>query len=373
MAAHDYIKDGLGIEDEAGSLDANINYQMLLMLLGGGLLICSFLGELIYDTPSNGTVSDQVALMGMFSASVLGLPLVVVAVKDILKGHSHFNELVALAVMAAFVSGAYQESASIAFFMIISVLIETRTALGARQSIESLVKITPTKAALLADGEETEVEASELKPGDVVRVRPGDNIPADGEVLSGSSTVDQANITGESVPADKEMGDVVFGGTINVTGVMDIKVTKAGDDTTLGRVKDLILQAESTRIPIARMIDRYSGWYTPTVLMLVGLVWFVTYQSSPDEAAARAVTMLVVACPCAIILATPTAMVASLSAASRLGVLVKSVLDMEAARNLTAMVFDKTGTLTTGALEVSRLSPEASTSGADFTFCSCKR
>ncbi len=372
MAAHDFIKDSLGVEEETGEMMGGLNYQIVMMLVGGGLLICSFIAELMSDRwygSSSGVVSDQVAFMGMAAALILGLPLVVVAVKDLLKGHSHFNELVALAVLAAFVNGSYQEAAAIAFFMIISVLIETRTALGARQSIESLVKITPTKAHLLFEGEESEVEAATLKAGDLVRVRPGDNIPADGEIVSGNSTVDQAHITGESVPAEKEAGDFVFGGTINVTGVMDIRVTKAGDETTLGRVKELILQAESTRIPIARMIDRYSAWYSPTILMLVGLVWFLGDKSTPGlaaEAANRAVTMLVVACPCAIILATPTAMVAGLSAASRLGVLVKSVLDMEAARHLTAIVFDKTGTLTTGMLEVSRLSPEGEISGGEL-------
>jgi Cd2+/Zn2+-exporting ATPase len=158
----------------------------------------------------------------------------------------------------------------------------------------------------------------------------------------------------------------VFGGTINLTGVMDIEVTKAGADTLLGRVKDLILEAERTRTPIMRLVDQYAVWYTPTVLMLVGVVLFFALRSDPDTAFSRAIAMLVVACPSALILATPTAMVAGLSAAARLGVLVKSVVTLEAARNLTAIVFDKTGTLTTGVLSVSRLKPVEGVAGAEL-------
>jgi Cd2+/Zn2+-exporting ATPase len=272
------------------------------------------------------------------------------------------NALVALAVIGAMASGKYQEAAAVALFMVVSSLIEKRTAIGAEASIESLIRLAPTKASRLVRGAHAEsheelVEATALRPGDVVRVRPGDTIPADGRVIHGASTVNQASITGESVPAEKTGGDEVFGSTINLTGVLDIEVTKAGADTLLGRVKDLILQAERTRTPIMRLIDQYAAWYTPTVLMIVGVVLFFALKSDPDRAFSRAIAMLVVACPSALILATPTAMVAGLSAAARLGVLIKSVATLEAARSLTAIVFDKTGTLTTGVLNVTSLSP----------------
>jgi Cd2+/Zn2+-exporting ATPase len=274
--------------------------------------------------------------------------------------------------VGAAASGKYQESAAVALFMIVSSLIEKRTAIGAQASIESLIKLAPTRAHRLVgganaqDGREEVVEAKDLRPGDRVRVRPGDTIPADGRILAGTSTVNQASITGESLPADKLGGDEVFGGTINLTGALDIEVTKAGADTLLGRVKDLILQAERTRTPIMRLVDQYAVWYTPTVLMLVGVVLFFALRSDPETAFSRAIAMLVVACPSALILATPTAMVAALSAAARLGVLVKSVVTLEAARNLTAIVFDKTGTLTTGVLAVTRLSPVAGVEASDL-------
>lgn len=366
---HGYIKDDMHIEEKTGK----INMSIIVTLAGGMLLVCSFLAQFLFpgqiDTETGEKVNYYASILAIGSAILLGAPLIRIAIQDLWHGHAHMNELVALAVLAAFAIGEYQEAAAISFFMIISVLIETRTAMGAKASIESLIKITPTKASKITEQGEVEADAKDLKPGDIVRVRPGDNIPADGRVLKGTSTVNQANITGESLPVDKNIEDEVFGGTINVTGVMDIEVTKAGTDTTLGRVKDLILQAERTRIPIMKMIDRYAVWYTPTILMLVGIMLFFMMSSDPNnarEAMTRAITMLVAACPCALILATPTAMVAALSAAARLGVLVKSVVDLEAARNLTAMVFDKTGTLTTGQLQVTKLTPAPGVDAADL-------
>ena len=360
--AHDQVKGQLQLEAQTGRVSLGI----IATLVGGMLLISSVAAQFLFGPGEADHVNAYAGLLGMCSALLLGTPLVVVAVKDLMRGHMHMNELVALAVVAAFAIGAYQEAAAIAFFMILSVLVENRTALGAQASIESLVRITPTRAHRVDGDSESEIDATQLQSGDTVRVRPGDNIPADGEVTTGTSTVNQATITGESLPADKQPGDEVFSGTINLTGVMDVKVTKAGKDTTLGRVKDMILQAEHTRTPIMRMIDRYATWYTPTVLMIVGIVWFFTYQTNREEAWPRAIAMLVLACPCALILATPTAMVAALSSAARLGVLVKSVIDLESARNLTAMIFDKTGTLTTGQLQVTKLTPAPGVDGVDL-------
>ncbi len=328
-----------------------MSLKIIATLLGGTMLICALAAKFIFHSEVHSS------LLGAIAALLLGTPLVLSAAKDLLAGETHFDELIALAVLAAFAKGDYLEAGTVAFFTIIAVLIESRTALGAQASIESLIRITPTRAQRLRDGGEEAIDAADLKPGDIVRVRPGDNIPADGRILRGESTVNQATITGESLPADKTQGDEVFSGTINLTGVMDIEVTKAGEDTTLGKVKEMILQAEATRIPVMRLIDRYARWYTPAILMLVGIVALLTMRRDPDGAWDRAIAMLVIACPCALILATPTAMVAALSAAARLGVLVKSVVDLEAARNLTAMIFDKTGTLTTGQLEVTRLKP----------------
>jgi Cd2+/Zn2+-exporting ATPase len=337
-------------------LSRGLKAQITATLLGATLLVCSLIASWLWKQPF------FTALPAALAVVLLGAPLVASAVRDLLAGKAGMNALVALAVIGAMASGKYQEAAAVALFMVVSSLIEKRTAIGAEASIESLIRLAPTKASRLVRGAHAEsheelVEATALRPGDVVRVRPGDTIPADGRVIHGASTVNQASITGESVPAEKTGGDEVFGSTINLTGVLDIEVTKAGADTLLGRVKDLILQAERTRTPIMRLIDQYAAWYTPTVLMIVGVVLFFALKSDPDRAFSRAIAMLVVACPSALILATPTAMVAGLSAAARLGVLIKSVATLEAARSLTAIVFDKTGTLTTGVLNVTSLSP----------------
>src|SRR5438876_7011032 len=185
----------------------------------------------------------------------------------------------------------------------------------------------------------------------MIRIRPGDNVAADGVIISGQGSFNQANITGESLPVDKKPGDEVFAGTQNLTGVLEVRVTRAGEDTTLGRVRELILAAEKTKLPIMRIIDQYMVYYTPLVLVLGAMVWAFTKDLS------RVIAVLVVACPCAFILATPSAMVAALSSAARLGILIKNVGDIELAARINAFIFDKTGTLTTGKLAVSRLAP----------------
>ncbi len=342
-----------------------LRYQIIATLVGATFLVCSLVAQILW------TKDFYPAVPAALATLLLGGPLVAAAIRDLFQGQAGMNALVALAVVGAAATGKYQESAAVALFMIVSGLIEKRTAIGAQASIESLVRLAPTKAQRLlrfggADEHEETVEAQDLRPGEFVRVRPGDTIPADGRILAGLSTVNQASITGESLPADKVPGDEVFGGTINLTGVLDVEVTKAGADTLLGRVKDLILQAERTRTPVMRLVDQYAVWYTPTVLMMVGVVLFFALRSDPNTAFSRAIAMLVVACPSALILATPTAMVAALSAAARLGVLVKSVVTLEAARNLTAIVFDKTGTLTTGVLSVTRLAPAEGVEGAEL-------
>jgi Cd2+/Zn2+-exporting ATPase len=345
---HLHFKDDVAAEHTHGK-QVRVSLALLGTLAGGTLLISSGIAtsRFLY-----GSGSFQADLLAMIGAVLLGAPIVLHAIKSFIKKQMHMDELAALAILAAFANEEYVAAGTIAFFMLLSELVESRTALGARASIESLIKLTPTKANLLAnDGSETEVKVANLKPGNSIRVRPGDNIPADGEVSKGLSSVNEATITGESLPVDKVPGMQVFAGTNNLTGVLDIKVTKAGKDTTLGKVQSLIIQAEQTKIPIMRIIDRYVKWYTPTILMIAGIVWFFTQDVN------RAITILVISCPCALILATPTAMVAAISASARLGVLIKNVADLEIAGKITALVFDKTGTVTTGRLYVTKLTP----------------
>jgi Cd2+/Zn2+-exporting ATPase len=332
------------------------NVSLWQTLVGIVLVANAYLVDLLL--PGAGTVSSVSALLG---ALVLGTPIVWTGIKDIRRGILSMNELVSIAVLAAFASGDYKTAGVVAFFMLMGEFIESRTAEGARASIESLIKLTPTKARrLIAGGKEEEVAAKDLAVGDVIRIRPGDNVAADGLIVTGQGSFNQANITGESLPVDKKPGDEVFAGTQNLTGVLEIKVSRAGTDTTLGRVRDLILAAEKTKLPIMKIVDQYMGFYTPLVLVIAALVWAFTQDLE------RVIAVLVVSCPCAFILATPTAMVAALSAAARLGILIKNVADIELAARINAFVFDKTGTLTSGKLAVSRLAPLAGTAPAEL-------
>src|SRR5580658_684222 len=303
------------------------------------------------------TVASASAFIG---AIILGYPIVVTAIKDLRVGRLSINELVAIAVLAAFASENYKTAGIVAFFMLMGQIIETRTAEGARMSIESLIKLTPAKARRITAQGEEEVATSQLKVGDVIRIRPGDNVAADGVIVSGHGSFNQANITGESLPVDKKPGDEVFASTQNLTGALEIRVTRAGQDTTLGKVRELILAAEKTKLPIMRIVDNYMGFYTPLVLVIGGLVWAFTGNLN------QVIAVFIVSCPCAFILATPSAMVAALSAAARLGILIKNVGDIELAAKINAFVFDKTGTLTTGKLAVSRLAPSEGTAPAEL-------
>lgn len=349
---HDHDEEGCS---SCGHDHSHTEVKLQQVILGLIFIINSFVADQLLDKGS--AIS---AVSAMIGALILGSPIVWLAIKDMRRGILSTNELVGLAVLASFASGHYQEAGTVAFFMLLGEIIETRTADGARRSIESLIKLTPTKARRLKDGKEDEVAVKDLKIGDVIRVRPGDNIAADGEIINGQGSINQANITGESLPVDKKSGDEVFAGTTNLTGVLEIKVSRVSSDTTLGRVRDLILAAEKTKLPIMRLMDEYMHFYTPLVFV-IGLMVFAFSKDLN-----RVIAVYIVACPCAFVLATPTAMVAALSAAARLGVLIKNVADLELAARINAFIFDKTGTLTTGKLAVSRLAPLGDTKPADL-------
>ncbi|MBR7145112.1 MAG: HAD-IC family P-type ATPase [Lentisphaeria bacterium] len=258
------------------SSDDNRKRSLVLVgfaVLGGMLTANSFI--LSYFLPGQTFAATFSALFGAF---VLAMPIIYTAIKDLFSGKVYMNELVALAILAALAGGNYQTAGGhfqnagvIAFFLLITIIIESRTASGAQRSIEELVKLTPTQVHLVKDGAEVDADVMSLALGDVIRVRPGENFPVDAVVLSGETIVNQASITGESMPVDKVAGDDVYAGTQNLTGLVELKVTRLGEDTTLGKVKSMIMQAENSRTPIVRIIDRYAGYYTPTILMLAGI------------------------------------------------------------------------------------------------------
>lgn len=321
--------------------------KLSVAMLGALFVVNSFILKIVF--PDQKFSSELCAVAG---ALILASPILLLSVRNLGTGKVYMNELVSLAILASFAGGDFRAAGIISFFLLISVIIESRTASGAQRSIADLVKLTPTKANKLVDGGEIEIEVLELLIDDIVRVRPGDNFPIDGEIIRGETTVNQASITGESLPVDKSVGDEVYAGTQNLTGSIDIKVTKLGEDTTLGKVKDMILAAEASKPPIVRIIDQYAAYYTPFVVMIAGITWWV---SNGDMN--RVITLMVISCPCVTVLAAPSAVVAAVAAAARLGILIRNVSHLELAAKIKAFVFDKTGTLTEGALSVSRLNP----------------
>lgn len=270
------------------------------------------------------------------------------------------NFLMSIAAFGALFIGEYVEAASAMVLFALAQLLEARSMAQARTAIRSLMELTPTTAAVLRDDQEARVPADEVRVGERVRVRPGEKIPVDGVVVRGSSLVNQAPVTGESIPVMRDPGEEVFAGTLNGDGVLEIRSTRPADDTTLARIIHSVNEARSARAPSQMFVDRFARIYTPAVVLaaialvflppLLGLgAWSVWFH--------RALVLLVVACPCALVISTPVTIVSALAGAARQGILIKGGLHLENIARSRVMAFDKTGTLTRGEPAVTRFEP----------------
>jgi Cd2+/Zn2+-exporting ATPase len=261
------------------------------------------------------------------------------------------NALMTIAVVGAALIGQWSEAATVVVLFSLGEALEGFTVDRARHSIRSLINLAPALATVRTDGGERELPVSQIVPGDVVVVRPGGRIPADGIILAGQSTIDQAPITGESMPVDKTLGDSVFAGTVNGAGVLDVRVSRPASDSTLARIIRMVEGAQAQRAPTQRFVDVFARYYTPAVVALAALVAILPPLLLGDSWLSwvyRALVLLVIACPCALVISTPVSIVAALSAAARSGVLIKGGAFLETAASLRALAFDKTGTLTRG-------------------------
>lgn len=258
---------------------------------------------------------------------------------------------VSLAAIAALLLGEYLAAAEVIFIMLIGGALEHYAVAQTHSALERLLELAPKTARVRRDGDEVEVPIDRVKVGDIVLVRPGERIPVDGVVVAGRSSVNQAPLTGESIPVDKTVGDEVFAGTLNEFGMLEIETVRVGDDTKLGQIAYLVREAQERKGKVQRLADRYAQWFVP-VLLAVGGVTFVAVRFGLGLDAAqtwlRVVSVLIVACPCAMILATPTAVVAALGRLARSGVLVKGGVYLEQLAEATCLALDKTGTLTEG-------------------------
>ena len=268
--------------------------------------------------------------------------------------------LVMLAAIGAFIIGEYEEGSAVIYLFNIASFLEGYASERAKKSIELLLKEKPQRARVIRNGVEVEVEVEDVSIGEVVAVRPGEKIPLDGIVIEGSSNVNEAPLTGESIPVSKSIGDKVFAGTINVDGFLKIKVEKEAHETVFSRVMELVMKARREKAEIEQFIRKFSQYYTPIIILtslIIGFIPPVLFNQPWYEWAYRSLTLLVISCPCALAISTPVAMVSGLTSAARNGVLIKGGRHLEHMTKISVIAFDKTGTLTKGELKVSKIIP----------------
>ena len=314
-----------------------------MTIIGGVLLVFSFVLPRVDVSlpidPAWGTVV------------ISGIPLLYLAVWRIIynPGISKISSalLITIAMFAAIAIGDLFAAGEVAFIMAIGALLEDATTNRAKKGLKKLISLAPTQGRRIRNGKEEMIPAEKIMKGDMLRILPGETVPVDGVIVSGETSVDQSIMTGESLPVDKVVGDTVFCGTINRFGAIDIRATKVGEDSSLQKLIRMVQEAEDKKAPMARIADRVASWLVP-VAMLVAVIAGIATQDI-----VRAVTVLVVFCTCALVLATPTAIMAAIGQATKHGVIIKSGEALEKMGKVDTIAFDKTGTLTYGKLEVS--------------------
>lgn len=295
---------------------------------------------------------------------LLGIPIIINAIRGLMRGHTNVDELVALALLASAAGGYFLEASVVALLMVLGSLFEQRASLKARRAIEQLLRLAPEEATLIhGDGHEETVAADSLKSGERVLVRTSARVPADGVIESGSANFDQSAITGESVPAFRKTGDPVFAASLALDGSIVMRVTRTGEDSTVGQIIRIVRDAEHYQAPAMRIADQWARYYTPLILAIATVTfigWYLVHRGHADvwhSAWKATVAVLVVGCPCTIVLATPTAIIAAMGRSAKLGILIKTGRVLERAAQLDTLIFDKTGTLTSGIHQVVAVVP----------------
>lgn len=311
-------------------------------LVGGVFLLCSFFfPKMGIDCPVD---------PAWVTVVISGFPLLYSAIRRTIhnKGIGKISSahLICIAMIAAICIGNLFAAGEVAFIMAIGEFLEDITTDRAKKGLKKLISLAPTQGRRIVDGQETMISAEEICENDLLRILPGETIPVDGIIVQGNTSVDQSIMTGESLPVDKTVDDAVFCGTINCFGAIDIRATKVGKDSSLQKLIRMVQEAEDRKAPMARIADTAASWLVPAA-MLVAIITGVVTQDI-----VRAVTVLVVFCPCALVLSTPTAIMAAIGQATKNGVVVKSGEALERMGKINTIAFDKTGTLTYGMLEV---------------------
>lgn len=326
--------------------------RLTLAMITIGLLLLSLLWRAVApDQPAIGDILAGVAWL------LVAVPVFRAGWHSLLHPDLHgvTDLLIVLAMLGAWALGDLMTAALLPVIMIFGHILEERSVMGTRQAIAGLSKLAHSRARRLRqDGSQENIGSQQLRPGDVVEVRPGDQIPADGQILSGNASLDVASITGESVPAEVCPGMSVFGGTLNLNGLLRVEITHTGEHSTLGKVLALMQDAEQAKPPITRMLERYAGHYLILVLLIAATTWFLTYDSQAMLA------VLVAACPCALVLSAPATSMAGIAVAARHGILIRNAAFLEELADVDAVIIDKTGTLTQGRLRLVDVVPATS-------------
>jgi Cd2+/Zn2+-exporting ATPase len=329
--------------------------RLLLLATSGGAL-------------GAGMLADWAHLWGPPAASTLfavavaaGLPLTLRKAWRAVRARAlDINVLMLVAAAGAIALGEWSEAAAVVFLFAVAQALEARTLERARTAVRALMDLTPAEALVRGDWGERNVGVDQVLVGSVIVIKPGEKLPLDGRVIAGSSSVNQAPVTGESLPVDKAAGDEVFAGTINGHGALDVRVTRLRRDTTLARIIHLVEQAQARRAPAQTFVERFARIYTPAVIVLaigIALAPPLIFGAEWQTWIYRALVLLVVSCPCALVISTPVSIVAALAGAARKGVLIKGGAHLERAGSIRCIAFDKTGTLTRGMPEVVEVIP----------------
>ncbi len=309
----------------------------LFMASSGMTLALSYISGWLHLGPAY--LSTALAITSLILG---GYPILKSAIKALFIPDLNVDTLVSIAAISATAVGAYQEAATVLFIMLLGEFLEHLTVGKTRKAISSLIQIAPKTAWIRRDQEEVRIPIEEVKAREIVIVKPGERIPVDGRIISGCGSINQSMLTGESVPVEKGIGDRVYCGTINEAGSCEIEATQVAEDTKLAQIKRLILEAQAEKSPTQRIMDRFSRYFIPAILFIALATFLITGD------AIRAITILIVACPCALVLGTPTAVVAAIGNAARQGILIKGGVYLEQMGRLRTLLIDKTGTLTYG-------------------------
>jgi len=319
--------------------------RLFISILSGGLILLALLLGRLFPAAA---VRDFLMIAATL---VAGSQIALQAWNSLRNRHASIELLVTIAATGALWIGEYWEAAAVTFLFVFGAYLEARTLSQTRRVLEGLLNLAPTIATVLRDGRQVEVMPYEVIAGETVLLKPGSKVPVDGEVTDGRSTVDESAITGEPMPADKEAGSPVFAGTVNQGGLLTVRATGVGADTTLARIIHRVEEAQDEKAPAQRFIERFARWYTPAIIVLSVGAYIVTRDIE------LALTLLVIGCPGALVISTPVSVVAGIGRAAKNGILIKGGEYLENAGKISAIAFDKTGTLTLGRPQVTDIIP----------------